>query len=630
MGRLWHRWSIRRLQGPRFPGEKVTYENVRRRLGVNFRGFGGGGAVSIAATGREPSAHRPGWRERLGSFGDRIPHAYRQGDRVRLSEAVDLFPDRQLNRDLYLWLAAYFAMASSVPAPACAFRRDVAFLRQAWSTSAEVCARLPGLRPVYADLCRQLLVRRPRRRLPLREAEIERGIIESLRAGASGEHDLRGWTQDEFLSARSNPSAAARGYRTFLPVAIWGDILPGSAGATTTPGDAERRVRPEDVDGDRRRDGKRRRYDQADRRDPIVIDRFERIFSWAEMLDVNRPTNDDDGESARKAVDDLDEISVGKVSRKLSTALRFNLDLAPRDGDRMSAVAPIGFPEWDFRLGGYRDNHCAVYADAAPLEGEEWQPGPATIRTMRKVRRQFEALRQRRGALPRQVDGFEFDTDALVGSHSDFAATGWGSDRIYRSMTGPIRDLSVAVLIDVSLSTDSWVENRRVLDVEKESITVLLHGLAASGDEHAVYAFSSRNRGYVRVDRVKEFAEFTNTMALRRVAALKPGYYTRIGAALRYVTDRLAERDSRHRLLLVVTDGKPNDIDGYEGRYGVEDTRKAIQECRRRGIAPYAITIDRKSRDYLKFAFGSAGYSVISKATRLPVVLPAIYRNLIG
>jgi nitric oxide reductase NorD protein len=125
----------------------------------------------------------------------------------------------------------------------------------------------------------------------------------------------------------------------------------------------------------------------------------------------------------------------------------------------------------------------------------------------------------------------------------------------------------------------------RVRDIEKESLLILTHALSACGDEHAIFTFTSKRRLAVQVETVKEFCEPLSAGTNRCIGGMKPGHYTRIGAAIRHVSARLGERPHRGRLLLVVTDGKPNDTDHYEGRYGIEDTRRAIQEARRKGQA---------------------------------------------
>jgi nitric oxide reductase NorD protein len=114
-----------------------------------------------------------------------------------------------------------------------------------------------------------------------------------------------------------------------------------------------------------------------------------------------------------------------------------------------------------------------------------------------------------------------------------------------------------------------------------------------------------------------------------RIAALKPGYYTRMGAALRHATAKLAERPNRKHLLLVLTDGKPNDVDHYEGRFALEDTRRAVTEARRRGIHVFGVTVDQDAKTYVPAVFGHHGYAVVPDIRRLPAALPQIYRALV-
>jgi nitric oxide reductase NorD protein len=230
----------------------------------------------------------------------------------------------------------------------------------------------------------------------------------------------------------------------------------------------------------------------------------------------------------------------------------------------------------------------------------------------------------------RQQDGKELDIDAMIRSRCDLLATGGGSDQIYIDYRNQTRDLAAAILADVSLSTDSWIGGRRVLDVEKEALMTLALGLKASGDDHAIYCFSSRKRHNIRVDCLKEFDEEMSVRVQNRISALKPGYYTRMGAAIRHVTTEILKRPNHHKLLLLISDGKPNDMDHYEGRYGIEDTRMAIREARKQGVAVFGVTIDEKARDYFPYLFGPGGGAIIPHIENLPSALPAIFRNLLA
>jgi nitric oxide reductase NorD protein len=424
---------------------------------------------------------------------------------------------------------------------------------------------------------------------------------------------------------------APRRYRPFLPVPLWGEVVAaGQAEAReATPGD--------EPGGDaaamdaRRRRARRRENDQTRRRDPLLLNRFETIIGLAEMMNLARAVEDDDEEGARQAADDLDEIAVGEHQRRAATRLKMELDL-PSAPIGTEALAPSlhTYPEWDHTRRAYHRNHCRVIAEPAADEGEDWHPDDAARRRIRRVRRQFEALRPRRRILHGQPDGEELDLTAVVRALADRRAGAPGSDRLYSAARSDQRDLAVAVLVDVSLSTDSWIEDRRVLDVEKEALMALVGGLDACGDEHAVFTFTSRRRDAVWVRSVKDFDERLDAQVARRIRALRPGHYTRMGAALRHVTRRLAERPRAHRLLLLLTDGKPNDTDHYEGRYAVEDTRMAIREARRGGTKVFGVTVDREARDYIPYLFGPGAYAMFPHISRLPTALPAIYRQVVA
>ena len=211
---------------------------------------------------------------------------------------------------------------------------------------------------------------------------------------------------------------------------------------------------------------------------------------------------------------------------------------------------------------------------------------------------------------------------------ADRRAGGPGTERLFVDARSTARDLSVAVLMDVSLSTDAWLQDRRVLDVEKSALLALTHGLTACGDEHAIFTFTSRRRSRVNVSTVKDFDEALDAKVIRRIQALKPGQYTRIGAALRHVVAQLADRPHRHRLILLLTDGKPNDIDHYEGRYGIEDTRVAIREARKAGVRVFGVMVDEHAREYFPYLFGRGAYAIFPSVARLPLALPAIYRHI--
>ena len=193
------------------------------------------------------------------------------------------------------------------------------------------------------------------------------------------------------------------------------------------------------------------------------------------------------------------------------------------------------------------------------------------------------------------------------------------------------RSLAIAVLIDVSASTDSWlVGARRVIDVEKEALLVVGEALEWLGDRHAIYAFSGEGPAGVQVQVVKAFADCGGALNQRRIERLEPDRYTRMGAAVRHATACLAAAPAERRLLLLLTDGRPNDVDQYEGRYGVEDTRQAVREAACEGVLVFGLTVDRAAPTYLATLFGPGRSAPLSSPEQLPGALVEVLRRLVA
>lgn len=623
IGRYWHRLVGSSQSYRSYPEAAVTLDAMRTRIGLLFRACGGDGSIRIVAGAATHSEHRLNLKQALGVGTETLERPTLDTSTLRLPARIDLFPDRQDNEALYEWLAAWFAHAMAASYDSDPLRNDIYRLRAAIRTTRATLDSWPGLAPIYARLRAATLKVRPKRRLPATEAGIEAAIMNLLSTNVSVSSAM---LQAIVTDSRIKTFIAPRGYRTWLPVPMWGEI---AADASSVP-----ETETDDSGGDainadaKRRTGMRKSTDRSDRGDPLMLHRFETIFSLAEMINVNREVEDDDEDSARQAAEDTPELTIGSNKKRPATRLKIDLDLAPREAENTPLVAERVYPEWDWKKQAYRRDYCRVITGPAPEEGDDWQADAVTQRNIRYVRRQFEALRPRRQTIHAQPDGDDLDLSMLVRNIADRRAGGTGTDRVFLDTRPAARDLSLAVLMDISLSTDAWLQDRRVLDVEKGALLALTHGLTACGDEHAIYTFTSRRRTNVTVSTIKDFEEPLDRRVIRRIEALRPGQYTRMGAAVRHATMQLAERPHRHRLLLLLTDGKPNDIDHYEGRYGIEDTRIAIREARKAGLRVFGVTIDENARDYFPHIFGRGAYAIIRDIARLPAALPAIYRQI--
>jgi nitric oxide reductase NorD protein len=294
--------------------------------------------------------------------------------------------------------------------------------------------------------------------------------------------------------------------------------------------------------------------------------------------------------------------------------------------------AALVYPEWDWRTGRYELRGAVVRERRMP-GGEPAWPAQAVRRhaaLIRRVRREFERLRPRRQTLRRQLEGADLDLDAYVVSAADRLAGTAPDGRLYLDEQRVRRDAAVLLLVDVSASTDAWVAGaRRVIDVAREGLLIVAEALAALGERHAILGFRSEGPARVDLFLVKQFAETPGEQIRSRIGALEPDGYTRLGAALRHATALLSLEPARHRLLLLLSDGRPNDIDVYEGRYGLEDTRQAMAEARLQGIRPFCLTIDREAPGYASRVFGHRDHALLRNPERLPEVLVAVLRQLL-
>ncbi|MGK7295967.1 MAG: nitric oxide reductase activation protein NorD, partial [Candidatus Wenzhouxiangella sp. M2_3B_020] len=511
VGRWWHRWAASAPSYPEYPEAEVRFDSLRDTLSVFFRAMGGGRSLALVTATARDSTHRLTWRQRLGLQHEPMERARRDVDNVVLPSRLALFPEPSLNRDLYFWLTAFLAEARQLPVPADALQRDLLEITEAARVGEALCERFPGLALRYRRLCRGLLAIRPERELPSAEADVE-ALIRHLLGGSGALSSpgilLRRIGAGEPLSSLAAPS----GYRPPLPVPLWGRALHDE---TTSPPskEADPDVDEEDAgesDGVMRA-AERRVLDQPERDDPLMLNPFEKMLSWSEMVNVNRPVDDDEEDDARRAADQLDRITLTRNERKASSRLKMELELAGTAIDESPVRAPTTWPEWHYRKNRYLEDHCAVYAEPAPETAPDGKPGAGpdaeTRRRIERVRRQFEALRPRRELQHRHVDGDEIDLDAVVRAVAERAAGGHPSENVYMRWRDQARDLAVSTLVDVSLSTDAWVEDRRVLDVEKEALLALARGVEACGDDQAIHAFTSRRRHRVEIRQIKDFEE---------------------------------------------------------------------------------------------------------------------------
>ncbi len=634
VGKIWHAFVNKLDAAQEFGAAAVSLDDMRGRLGVLFRGLGGALDVEIKPATRMRSVHRLSWRRALAQGQEVIEPPSFDGEALRLPATIAAFPDRDANTVLYLWLAA-FAVHGVHPLPESdPLRRDIRMLQAAQATTRATLAACPGLRRQHAMLQTRTRQLRPVRQLPRYEAAVEAAIQHLL--GAQPPQDpLASALAAAIRGEADNLEAfeAPRKYKTFAPVLMWPLISAADARARLESGsEAQQSGQPADAGDAKTIKASRKNADQAARKDSLILHKFESILSWAEFLNINRRIDDDDNENARKAADDQNELGLANVPQKARARLRLHLDLSPAEAEFERLAGQHLYPEWDHRTKRYLPEYCRVLAAEAPPQdlADGLLADAGCRRRIDRVRRQFEALRPKRIHLSRQIDGDDIDLEAALEARVDLVASGTHSDRVYRASRTQERDLAISILFDGSRSTESIVAGRHVIDIAREALVALAWGLDACGDEVAINAFSSLRRDRVFMHECKAFDEKMGSRVEARISGLKPGHFTRLGAAIRHASKSLAERERQRRLLIVITDGKPNDLDHYEGRHGIEDTHMAVREARRSGQTVFGVTIDTKSQAAFARIFGKHAFAVISHPDKLTASLPQLYRHLIS
>ncbi len=616
VGGIWDRWITQTARRDH-PHAAVHLKDIEKTLGVLFRALGGDAGLRVAAAADTTHGARRRLLERIAGVHERAAHAALDAETLRLPPRIAVLPTPALNRDLYVWLAAVAGSAGPALAGKYADEWIVRNQFAAWAT----LQRYPGLAPRYRRLVEALLAERiAPERLPADEAAQERAVRQALVDPGS---------------VAELPPLTHRKAKPLQPVPLWLYPAPPATQQKRKHDPAANEAEDEAQPEEQRVENKRyqaERDEMPENESPMILMwRAESILSWAEYLRVNRALDEDENPDAGRAAETLDKLTVAESEQRVASKVRFDLDLPSAAEDDLPLGPGIPLPEWDWKRRLMKPDFCRLQTMVA--REAEPQPLPERLRRhARKLKSQFAALAPVRRWQKAQPEGTEIDVDACVRIVADRLA-GWhfSGAGAYLNHRPTERDLACLVLADLSLSTDAYAnDTQKVIDVIRDSLMLFGEALDSTGDQFAFYGFSSLKRGYVRFHEIKAFDRPLDAVARGRIAALKPGYYTRIGAAVRRATQLLDKQPANRRLLLILSDGKPHDIDLYEGRYGIEDTRMALIEAREAGIKPFCVTIDREGAGYLPHLFGPAGYTIVRKPEDLPDRLPLLYAQLTG
>ncbi len=305
VGKLWHSFASRLDAPEAFDAAAATLEETRGRLGVLFRGLGGGRDVEIRPAMAQESLHRLTWRRSLGQSVERIAVPSFDGEAVRLPDRMAAFPERAANVALYVWLAAAVAFARRPEPESDPLRRDLRALQSAQVMTRMALSECPGLRRVHHALVLETRNLRGERSLPPVEAAVEACILHLLGAAPPKDEFAKSVCAAVRCEASGLESfAAPRGYLPFMPVPLWPELRPLTQRDKGHGGDdAEQGAGTPAEENQKTVRAGRKISDQAARKDSLILYKFESILSWAEFLNLNRRVDDDDEETAKKALE---------------------------------------------------------------------------------------------------------------------------------------------------------------------------------------------------------------------------------------------------------------------------------------------------------------------------------------
>lgn len=294
---------------------------------------------------------------------------------------------------------------------------------------------------------------------------------------------------------------------------------------------------------------------------------------------------------------------------------------------------PFHYGEWDYKVQLSRPSWATVY------ERRQGRGDPEAIDAVltahkgisHRIRQIVDRLRPQGVTRQRRLeDGDELDINAAVDAIV-MSRIGMQPDpRITMRNVINRRDLAVVILLDLSESTNETVRgaDKTVLELTRDASALLASAINGIGDPFAIHGFASDGRHDVQYYRFKDFDQRLDADVKSRLAGMKGGLSTRMGAAMRHAAHHLAQRSEQHKLLLIVTDGEPADIDERDPQYLRMDAKKATAELQRMGISSYCLTLDPEADRYVSRIFGANNYTIVDQVERLPEKLPSLFANL--
>ncbi len=373
--------------------------------------------------------------------------------------------------------------------------------------------------------------------------------------------------------------------------------------------------------------------DKKQLEDAVLQHQFEKVETAEEFGGNWRDMDgDDELEDHSNALDEINmkyTVRVDDTAHSVYQADFIENTTVSESAENDSSGYHITYDEWDYSKRTYKENFCKVYPKTPlklniPYYKRTLLKNKSTLVGLRKmlttVNNKFQQQR-------RQTQGEEFDIDAITDLFVDVHSKHTPSEKIYLSKRKKEKDLSILLLFDISLSSDGYAAGNKVIDVEKQVSILFGEILDEFNIDFSINCFYSKTRNHSTYLTIKGFDEDWNK-AKFKVGAVEPSGYTRIGTALRHSGAMLDKRDAKNKWVILISDGKPNDYDKYEGKYGINDVKQALRELNERQINSYALAIEANAKYYLPQMFGQNHYQILTTPVELLQSLVKLYERI--
>ena len=373
--------------------------------------------------------------------------------------------------------------------------------------------------------------------------------------------------------------------------------------------------------------------DEKQLEDAVLQHQFEKVETAEEFGGNWRDMDgDDDLDDHSNALEDLNmkyTVRVDDTAHSVYQADFIENTTISESAETDTKGFHLKYDEWDYSSRTYKPDFCKVYPKSILKTNPEYYKETISKNrsTLLGLRKLLSNVNNRFQQQRRQPQGDEFDIDAITDLFVDVHTGHTPSEKIYLSNRKKEKDLSILLLLDISLSSDGYAAGNRVIDVEKQVSILFGEILDEFNIDFSINCFYSKTRNYSNFITLKGFDEDWNK-AKFKVGAVEPSGYTRIGSALRHSGALLDTRDTKNKWVILISDGKPNDYDKYEGKYGVNDVKQALRELNERQINSYALAIEAQAKYYLPQMFGQNHYQILTTPVELLQSLVKLYEKI--